>query len=582
MVELTGNPEFHHRDWPLRPWILAALLAGAGLAIHLFTDGAQESALHMAGAGFSFFAALAVALTLGPDDWKEPALFSLLVGLVMGGLAYRAVDAGNHVAGEEFGFAAGVVAFALAVPLFEAGFRRDRLATSYRLAHFHAWSDAVSGALALAFTGLSWLVLVLLDALFRLVEIKLIGELMKDGWFGWTFSGLAFGASLGVLRNQLKVLGTLQSVAMLVLSLLAVPLALALVVFLVPLAMSGGQVLWDATRSPTPVLLACAAGACLLANAVVRDDDAASSPNRFLRLAAVALALGILPLTIFAVISLGARVSQHGLSPERIWGLIAVGVAVLCALAYWLAVLRGGLAMWRARLRETNLRLAAGVCVLALLLSLPLFDFGAISTRNQLARLESGAVSAEEFDYAALRWDFGNAGRKALADLAKRPDKAISEPARLAQASINQYDRYGPAGSGRIAKEIVTYPAGFALPKGLREAIIGETLCRGETVCRIYLQSDPKVVAVLSDPCSKVQPDQEEDCLIRVEAFILDATGAWRAAPFTNSGPNLARQGKQDAHRKERAAIETGKVYVAPAKLRQVYIGEQPTGRMFE
>src|SRR3990170_207654 len=105
---------------------------------------------------------------------------------------------------------------------------------------------------ALAFTGLSWLVLVLMSELFHLLRIDFLRELMDESAFGWTFSGLAAGAALGTLRNQLKVLGTLQTVVLLVLSLLAVPLAAGLVVFLLATAISGPQVLWDATRRATP------------------------------------------------------------------------------------------------------------------------------------------------------------------------------------------------------------------------------------------------------------------------------------------------------------------------------------------
>lgn len=582
MAEPGSFTEPRQSDWPLRPWLLAALLAAAGLAIHLLTNGGDDSPWRVAGAAFCFFGAISAGLTLDPGEWKEPAAFSAIAGLVMGGLAFHALDAGDHLSGEEFGLAAGVVATALAVPLFQAGFHRARFATPYRMAHNHAWSDAVSGALALAFTGLSWLVLALLDQLFRLVDITLIGELMNKGWFGWTFSGAAFGAGLGVLRNQLKVLGMLQAVVMLVLSLLAVPLALALLIFLVPLAISGGQVLWDATRSPTPILLLCAAGAALLANAVVREDDQATSPNRLLRLAAAALVAGILPLTVFAIISLGARVGQHGLSPERLWGLIATAVSVICGLAYWHALLRGGVAEWRAQLRQTNLRLAAGVAILALLLALPLVDFGAISTRNQLARLESGAVSAEDFDYDALRWDFGDAGRAALADLAKRTDKAVSEPAKLALASSDRYARFGAARARRLTKSLVTYPAGSAMPGGLKEAIAAEGLCAGEATCRVYLQADPNVVAVIGDSCAGPQGEATDDCFIRTEAFIFEAPEGWIVAPLAAAVPGMTPQERLAAHKRERAAIESGDVQIAPVRKREIYIGGKPSGRMLD
>ena len=437
-------PEGHAEDWPLRPWLLAGLLAIAGVLVWLFSDGGDTVPWRMAATAFVFFGGAAAAFTVERDRWKEPLVFALLAGLVMAGLAWRAVAAGDHYSDEEYGFAAGVIATALALPLFQAGFHRTRWATPYERVHYHVWSDAISAGGALAFTGAAWLLLVILSELFKLLEIRLLAELMEEGWFGWSFSGAAFGAALGTLRNQLKVLGTLQSVVMLVLSILAVPLAAGLIVFLVAMAISGPEVLWRATRSATPVLLMCAAGAWVLANAILRDSDEAMSGSRLLRWAALALALAILPLTVFAAVSMGTRIDQHGLSPERLWGLIAIAVAVTYGLAWLVAVVRGWKrGGWRERLRRSNLHLAVLISGVALLLALPIFDFGAVSARNQVARLQSGEVSPDEFDYTALRWDFGDAGRRALARLEKSDNARVAELARLAQLQTERVWRYG-------------------------------------------------------------------------------------------------------------------------------------------
>jgi hypothetical protein len=436
--EVSNGAALH--DWPLRPWVLAGLLGLAGLAIHLVTGGNDDVPWQMAAAAFLFFGAIAAAFTLEEDSWKWPAVFALAVGAVMAGLAWRAVQYGEYLPDEQYGFAAGVLASALALPMFQAGFPKKRLATSYSDLHYHVWTDAISAAGALAFTGLSWLVLVLLSELFALLKIEFLRELMDEGWFGWTFSGLAAGAALGTLRNQLKVLGTLQTVLLLVLSLLAVPLAFGLAVFLLATAVSGPQVLWDATRSATPVLLTCAAGAWVLASAIVRYEDAAMSRNRAMRVAALVLAAVILPLAVFAAVSMGLRLGQYGLAPERLWGLVAIVVACAYGAGFWGALARGRKGGWAERMRQANFHLGLFVCGLAVLLALPIFDFGAISTRSQVARLESGKVSAEAFDYAALRWDFGEPGRKALARLAA----GDGEVAELAQAARQQTQRmYG-------------------------------------------------------------------------------------------------------------------------------------------
>jgi hypothetical protein len=448
----SGAEQPEAADWPLRPWLLAGLLGVAGLVIHLLTHENDDVPWQVAGAALVFFGSLAAAFTVERQRWREPAAFAVVAGLVMAGLAWRAVRYGEHLPDEQYGFAAGVVATALALPLFQAGFLKRRLATPYGEIYHHIWTDAISAAGSLAFTGISWVALAILSQLFLLLKIDFIRDVMNDGWFGWTYSGLAFGAALGTLRNQLKILATLQSVVLLVLSLLAVPLAVGLVIFLLASAISGPQVLWEATRNATPTLLACATGAFVLASVILRQSDAAMTGNRVMRLAAYALAVVILPLAVFAAVSLGLRLNQYGLAPERLWALVTVVVACAWGAGYWIALVRGGKAEWSRRLREANFVLALGACVLALLLALPILDFGRISAGNQLHRLESGKVAPEKFDFAALRWDFGDAGKRALARLARSPREAIAE---RAQVALRQTERiYGPQPQIRTADQV--------------------------------------------------------------------------------------------------------------------------------
>mgnify|MGYP000716447029 FL=1 len=203
---------------------------------------------------------------------------------------------------------------------------------------------------------------------------------------------------------------------------------------------SGIAVLWNATESPTPLLLSVAVAGFVLVNAVVRNADHEVSGNRALRWAALVLALAIFPLALLAAISTGTRIAEYGLSPERLWGIVAVAVAVAYGLAYFIAPIRGRMAGWMERVRSANMHLAVATCVLAFILALPLFDFGAISARNQLARLESGKVAVDEFDFDALRWDFGDAGREALARLAEGNDPDIADLANEAlEAEIRTY-----------------------------------------------------------------------------------------------------------------------------------------------
>jgi hypothetical protein len=162
-----------------------------------------------------------------------------------------------------------------------------------------------------------------------------------------------------------------------------------------------------------------------------------------MRIAALVLALGILPLTLFAAVSLGTRIAQYGFTPERLWGLIAIAVACAYGLAYLVDVIRGRTKGWRAMLRRANFNLAVATSAFALILALPILDFGAVSAANQVSRLRAGAVSVEDFDYDALKWDFGDAGKRVLAVLAKDKDAKIARLAKEAQARKTRPYRWG-------------------------------------------------------------------------------------------------------------------------------------------
>ena len=443
-----SDDDTHLNEWHWRPWVLAALLGVAALGVHFASDGGDNVPWRMALTAALVFGPLALAFTLSPDRWKSAGLFAAGVALVMAGIAWRTVSAGERYADEGFWVAAGLLSVTLSLPLFQAGFHHLRWKTSYKVTHFHVWTDAITGAGAFAFVGLSWALLLILSELFSAIQIDVLEELIKQGWFGWAFSGATFGAALGVLRNQLKIIGTLQNVVLLVLSILAVPLAAALVIFLLAVLVSGLDVLWEATKSATPLLLAIAVGCFVLTNAVVRDEDERASNSRILRIAGFVLALGILPLALMAAMSMGTRIGQHGLSPERLWALVAIAVAVAYGVAYFVSAIRGRREGWRGLLRQSNLHLAVLTCVVAFILALPVFNFGAISASNQLARLQSGAVGFDEFDYDALRWDFGDAGREALDQLAQSDNADIARLA--AEARDLEERRYGLLGNARF------------------------------------------------------------------------------------------------------------------------------------
>ncbi|OYU14749.1 MAG: DUF4153 domain-containing protein [Alphaproteobacteria bacterium PA4] len=482
--------------WPARTAQLAGLGVGIGLAIHALLpmpllqpalgDLTIIAGLTTLGASF--------AIVLERTRLRLAIGFALLAAAVAAGASWFAGGTGGLEDAEVWRLVSAGIAIAIAAPLFQAW--RDAGAKGHHIpyvaAHDRAWTNLVLVAAALAFLGVCWLLMALLAGLFDLIGIEVLTRLLDQRWFGLMLSGGALLGGIGLLRDQMAILSTLQRVLRFVLSVLAPVLALGLLLFLAALPVTGLAPLWQATRSTTPILLACVIGALVLANAIIADQPGDESRSRLLRLAALLLALALLPLAGIAAVSVARRIGQYGLSPDRLWAVTFVGVAMLYGVVYAGAVLRR--AGWMADVRRGNLGMGVLLCGVALLLSTPLIDFGALSTRSQLARLESGRVSPADFDWAALRYDFGAKGRRALTDLGRSRDPAIADRAREALKTTNRWDarrlNQPPVDVTALQSRLRILPAGAVPPLALLRAIAGNGECNGKQTCVLLIDKD--------------------------------------------------------------------------------------------
>lgn len=434
-------------DWPMRPWIMAAICAVAGLLFNWLTNFSYASGgappLRQAGATFVAIAAVSFVLTAEQRRWTWALAFALGWGAVIALVGWFSASYNLRPTIFEWPFLSGVFAVLLAAPLFQTVRDEGGWRFPYAKLHSHAWTDAVIGAASLAFVGVAFLLAWLIAGLFDLIGIDLVKKLLQKDWFEWMLAGFAFGSAVGLLRERDALVATLQRLVMVVLGVLAPVLAAALTLFLLSLPFTGLTKLWDSAVPATPMMLVAGAGAILLANAVIGNGsdeggEEGRATNRVLRLAALALVLCVLPLAIIAALSLGQRIGQYGWTPERIWGVVAVAIAVSYGVAGWWAVAKGR-RDFDDLLRPLQTKMAIGVCGLALFLALPIVDFGAISAKSQMARLESGKVKAEEFDWTAMAFDFGMAGRRQLKEIEKSGPGGQRE---LAKAALQSKDRY--------------------------------------------------------------------------------------------------------------------------------------------
>ena len=555
-------------DWPARPWIMALVGAVGGLIVHLLTDNYGYSdpmpVWKQAATAFTVIATVSFLVTVELRRWTWSVAFALGWGAVIALIGWFTAQYNYRGEIMEFPFLSGILAVLIAAPLFQTVRDEGAWRFPYARLHRHAWTDAVIGAASLVFTGITFMLAWLIASLFDVIGIDAIKDLLQEEWFGWMLAGLAFGGAIGILRERDALVATLQKLAMVVLSVLAPVLAVALAAFLLSLPFTGLKGLWESDIPATPMLLLSGAGAILLANAVIGDGRDERSPNVWLRRAALLLAVCVLPLAFFAALSMGQRIGQYGWTPERIWGVIAVGIALAYGAAAWWAVFKGR-QEFDEPLRPLQTSLAIGLCGLALFLALPILDFGAISARSQLARLDSGKLKAEEFDWTAMAFDFGPSGREHLAELAKMGPAKAREMARAALATKDRYalsqDTESAAQQTRLDQYLRVLSPNIEVTDALKAEITGYQGCNDQPCALLRLDASHLLLVHKPYDTSNVQ------------SRVIDLT-ALGISPKQPAAARLAATDKVDL---AKALIE-----VRPVQGRQLYVDGKPVGTPIE
>lgn len=572
-------------DWALRPWLLAAIGLVAGLAIHfIIGEGAasRPSASDIALAAFTGALALLVGFTLERTRWQWSLIFALAAALVVALIFWWNGAPDDWGSAEGWRMVCGFLAVAIAAPLFQAARDAGAARFDYEEVHGHAWTNVVMWCAACAFVGTVFLLGYVLSELFSLIGISLLSDALKEQWFGMALAGTAFGAAVGVLRERDRIVRLLLNVVLAVLGVLAPVLAIGLVLFLLSLPFTGLDALWEATKSTTPILLSCVIGALILANAVVGRN--AEEESRFppLRWGAMALGLTMLPLAVIAAISTGTRIAQYGFTPDRLWALVFVIVATAYGLAYLVALVRGR-SDWAVELRPANLRLAFGLCGLALFLALPILSFNAISTRDQVARLQDGRVSPGKFDWAALRFDFGEPGEAAVKRLAASSSPELRRLAEKAVAAENRWnvDEATRAVEARqtLDRRLRVLPTAVPVPPALMDVLANESACASPQPCTLFYQAGAAEAFVIKAPCP---PQPAEDAPHKADLAYIDCgVGAVRLVAGEKGWARAATDHVErdaDGYARDYAG---GRFEVRTVERRQLFLNDKPIDEPF-
>jgi hypothetical protein len=559
-------------QWPLRVWAFTALGGLAGLLTYWVLQPDQylpdQLAIRSSGASFVIVLALLLGLLVERTQPGPTLAFTLVAAAVAGLTTYWAGAFGGGA--EPWKVACAGLGVGIATPLFQSWRGAQRVdAPSLRTipyaeaCHF-IWTDVFLVSAAGAFTGLFWIMVFLLSQLFKLIGIRVIADLLGENWMMLSLTGAALGAGIGLLRDRTPLLDMLVRSITTILSLLAPLLALGLAIFVLAVPITGMSSIWGATRSTSATVLGCIIAALVLANAVIGGSDSSQARHPVLRTSAAMLCLSILPLGLIAALSIGLRIDQHGLTPDRLWAVVFAAIATAYGIAYLSTLLRRRMDAARY-LRIANLRLAMTLTVLSLLLASPVLNFGAISTRNQVARLYDGRTVASQFDWGALRFDFGATGEAAVRRLAKQGRTADIRGA--AAYALKQNSRSAlnegidlPRRSPVDPANVTIVPRGAKLPTDLFDKLSEYSACGSNTRCLVrYDAHRGEAIIVTSNGTN----------IYRLEY------GQWR---------------RQDAFRvRGDAEIDTvgkgltaGNIEVRQVRRRQVFINGIPVGDEFE
>lgn len=348
----------------------------------------------------------------------------------------------------------------IAHALVTGGVTDHRFMASYRTHFDVAWKLAVQLALSVLFVVAFWLLLWLGAGLFGLIKLNFLSDLLAREWFSIPVIAMAAAGALHLTDIRPALVQGARTLLLTLLSWLLPLITLIVAGFVASLPFTGLQALWNIGHA-TALLLVAAGALIILINAAHQDGAEERMPPKILRLAGSVAAVLTVPLTVIAAYALYLRVRQYGWTVDR----VTVAAILIVALAYAGGYARAALTRgpWLARIESWNFHVALLALALMILLFTPLASPMRISVGDQMARLQSGKVTPQKFDFAYLRWEGGRYGQAALAELSRSPNPDIRL---VASDMLRQKDRFRPLGPAPklLKTRMRVYPRGAALP----------------------------------------------------------------------------------------------------------------------
>lgn len=507
-------------------WALTEIIDGkAGLTANHVLLGALEAV--------AVFAPFVVLAGLADMRRRTLALWGVAVAIVLAGLG--AHDIGRRVAQTGAQWLAPETMVFLAAALFiahhlVAGADADRRPVARFATYFDlAWKHGVQLALSVGFVGVFWIVLFLGGALFKLIGITLIADVIDKPWFAFPATGTMFAAAVQLTDVRHGLIRGIRTVALTLLSWLLPVLVVLVGAFMASLPFTGLEPLWK-TKSAAAILLSAAAIMVILINAAYQDGEPDEATPLVLRWAARIGALLLVPLVAVAAYAVWLRVGQYGLTPDRIIATACVIAGVCYAIGY--SVAAGLPGAWMKPLEITNIVTAVVVVGLILALFSPLADPARLSVNDQMARIAAGKIAPDKVDYAFLRFESQRYGQDALKALGARGGE-VGKRARDALAQTNRSEEAPkPDLAPANLSGVTVWPKGKVLPPSFLATKwptddTAPSCADGPTSCQVIVLD--------------LDRDGRDDVLVvqafpRVDVFAQDDGGRWAHAGAVRTG----------------------------------------------
>lgn len=528
------------------------------------------------------FVPVLLVSSLGHLEKRRAGAWVLVAGIIVAGLGFYDIWRGGHESNFDLSGAddARVRFFSPLVFIFTAaglyishalilaGTSDQRAIARYPTYFEMAWKLIIQVMFSTFFVGALWLVLWLGSALFMLVKLDFLKELLQKPWFAIPVISFAFSSAMHITDVRPAIVRGIRSLLLILMSWI-LPITTILVIgFLGSLPWTGLQPLWE-TRHATSVLLGTSALLIILINAAFQNGEMTSNVARVIRSCATLAALLPLPIMAIAIYALSLRVNQYGWTSDRVIAASCLLVACCYATGYALGAFRK--AGWLVTVASTNVATAFVILAVLMALFTPIADPARLSVNSQMARFLSGKISAEKFDYDYLKFEGARYGRAALEQLRSHASGTdadlIREKAELALSKTNRMQSDVSPLPEDLTANIAVWPMTTRLPDSFLHEKWRDSQ-RGWELPQCLLDKQAKCDAYLIDFTGD---GKSEILLIEIKGRVVSAilseneSGHWvriGALPFGLA--NCARL---------REKLRSGEFKVIEPKIRDIEVG---------